>query len=62
MDTIAYVGLDVHKATVSVALAESGGGEILAARLAKGGRPAELLLRSWFLRLGPASAADRLGP
>jgi hypothetical protein len=40
MDTIAYVGLDVHKATVSVALAESGGGEILAARLAKGGRPA----------------------
>jgi transposase len=29
MDTITYVGLDVHKATVSVALAEGGrGGEI----------------------------------
>jgi hypothetical protein len=29
MDTITYVGLDVHKATVSVAVAESGrGGEI----------------------------------
>jgi hypothetical protein len=54
MDTITYVGLDVHKATISVALAESGrGGEIrqigvfenrpevlakLAARLAKGDR------------------------
>jgi len=54
MDIIAYVGLDVHKATVSVALAEAGrGGEIrqlgvfenrpalltkLAARLSKGGR------------------------
>ena len=53
MDIIAYVGLDVHKATVSVALAEAGrGGEIrqlgvfenrpalltkLAARLSKGG-------------------------
>jgi transposase len=54
MDTITYVGLDVHKATVSVALAESGrSGEIrqvgvfanrpevlakLAARLSKSGR------------------------
>jgi hypothetical protein len=29
MDTITYVGLDVHKATVCVALAESGrGGEL----------------------------------
>ena len=29
MDTTAYVGLDVHKATISVALAESGrGGEV----------------------------------
>jgi hypothetical protein len=54
IDTITYVGLDVHKATVSVAVAESGrGGELcqvgvfanrpevlakLAARLSKGGR------------------------
>ena len=54
MDTITYVGLDVHKATVAVAVAEGGGsGEIrqigvfenrpeilvkLAARLSKGGR------------------------
>jgi transposase len=54
MDTITYVGMDVHKATVSVALAEAGrGGEIrqfgvfenrpetlrkLAARLSKGRR------------------------
>jgi transposase len=53
MDNITYVGLDVHKATVRVALAESGGGEVrqigifenrrevlikLAARLSKGGR------------------------
>jgi transposase len=54
MDTIIYVGLDVHKATVAVAVAEGGrGGEVrqvgvfenrselltkLAARLSKGGR------------------------
>jgi transposase len=54
MDTITYVGLDVHKATLSVALAEGGReGEIrqvgvfenrpevlieLVARLSKGGR------------------------
>jgi len=54
MDDITYVGLDVHKATVCIALAESGrGGEVrqigvfanrseilvkLAARLSKGGR------------------------
>ena len=54
MDIITYVGLDVHNATVCVALAESGrGGEIrqvgifenrlemltkLAARLSRGGR------------------------
>ena len=54
MDTITYVGLDVHKATVAVALAEDGrDGEVrrvgvfanraevltkLAARLSRGGR------------------------
>jgi hypothetical protein len=67
MDTITYVALDVHKATVSVAVAESGrDGEIrqigvfesrpevpakLAARLAKGGAAPELLLRSRSLRV-----------
>ena len=72
MDTITYVGLDVHKATVSVALAEGGrGGEIrqvgvfenrpellrkLAARLSKGGHR----LRGRPLRLWIASSVDWL--
>ena len=76
MDDITYVGLDVHKATVCVALAENGrGGEVrqigvfenrseilvkLAARLSKGGASAELLLRGRSLWLWAAPAADRL--
>jgi len=62
MDTITYVGLDVHKATVAVAVAEGGrSDEIrqvgvfenrpeilikLAARLSKRGSSAELMLRA----------------
>jgi transposase len=76
MDTITYVGLDVHKATVSVAVAESGrGGEIrqigvfenrpevlakLAARLSKSGRRLSFCYEAWPLRLWAASTADRL--
>jgi hypothetical protein len=75
MDNITYVGLDVHKGTVCVALAEGGrGGEVrqigvfenrpeilikLATRLSKGRRPAELLLRGRALRLWAASVIDR---
>jgi hypothetical protein len=76
MDTITYVGLDVHKATVCVALSESGrGGElrqlgIFESRpevLMEAGSPAEqrraaaeLLLRGRPLGLWVAPAADRL--
>ena len=64
MENITYIGLDVHKATVCIALAENGrGGEVRqigvfenrsellvkpAARLSKGGRRARL--RWWPAR------------
>ena len=68
MDDITYVGLDVHKATVCVALAESGrGGEVrqvgvfenrpeilvkLAARLSKGGRRLSFATRPVLVVMG----------
>src|ERR1700730_12799858 len=75
MDDITDLGLDVHKATVCVAVAKSGrGGEVrqigvienrpeilckMAARLGKGGRRLSLLLRSWSLRIWASPFADR---
>jgi hypothetical protein len=76
MDTITYIGLDVHKATVCVALAESGrGGEVrqigvfenrpeilikASGAAEQRGTPAELLLRSRSLRLWAAPTTDWL--
>jgi len=76
MDNITYVGLDVHKATVWVAVAEGGRGcegpptrrfdnrpellRKLAARLSKGGRRSSFCY-SRSLRLWAASVVDRWG-
>jgi hypothetical protein len=75
MDDITYVGLDVHKPAMYVAVAESGRKgelrqvgvfenrpEILCkmADKARQGRPsAQLLLRSWSLRIWASPFADR---
>ena len=76
MNDITYVGLDVHKQTVCVAIAESGrGGEVRAAgvfenrrRPAQNGGSAwqasaspQLLLRSRSLRIWTSPFADRFG-
>ena len=76
-DTI-FVGLDVHKATVAVAVAEGmRGGEVrqmgtyphrasdiakLVAKLAKGGRRLSFKLRSRTLRLRSSPTTDGIGP
>jgi len=68
MENITYIGLDVHKATVCVALAENGrGGEVrqigvfenrseilvkLAARLSKGGRRLSFATRPVLVVMG----------
>ena len=74
MDDITFVGLDVHKATVCIAVAEGGrGGEVrqlgifenrpeilskVVSRLTKGGR--RLSFCSCPLRIRTTPAADRL--
>jgi len=73
--TARYIGLDVHKASISVSVAEEGrDGEVrfigaiastsldvakLARRLAKEGSPAGVLLRGRSLRLRSLSPAHR---
>ena len=77
MNDITYVGLDVHKATVCVAIAESGrGGEVrevgvfenrpdvlrkMVARLGKQAASPQLLLRSRSLRIWASPFSDRFG-
>ena len=75
MNDITYVGLDVHKATVCVAIAESGrGGEVRQVGVFEnrpdmqnggsawqGSAASQLLLRRRPLRLWPSSFADRFG-
>ena len=76
MDDITYIGLDVHKATVCVAVAESGrNGEVrqvgvfenrpeilckMAARLGKGGRRLSFCYEARSLRVRASPFADRL--
>ena len=78
MDHSMFVGLDVHKKSTSVALAEAGrGGEVrfhgeipstadalrrLVEKLAAAWAAASLLLRGWPLRLWRASVAAGAGP
>ena len=77
MNDITYVGLDVHKATVCVAIAESGrGGEVrevgifenrpdvlrkMMAAWLEAAASPQLLLRSRSLRIWTSPFADRFG-
>ena len=69
-----FIGVDVRKATLVVAVADSGGGEVryhgeiantpeavakLVRQLRKGGVAAQLLLRGRYLRLLPATTVER---
>src|SRR6478672_11555562 len=77
MNDITYVGLDVHKTTVCVAIAKSGrGGEVrevgvfenrpdvlrkMVARIGKHRRRLNFCYESRSLRIWTSPAADRLG-
>ncbi len=53
MDTITYVGLHVHKATISVALAESGrGGEIRQVAVFENRPEVPMKLAAWLGKAG----------